>query len=364
MGGFMASSPSSDRRTFLRQASAMAAVPAAAGLLALNPPRDAEAATPAYTLPDYAPVPTSALGPSVNESGYFVGHVGGNVYWVTDGFYQAMFLTTTDGVVLVDAPPTIGRNLVRAIEGITSARRLPARVTHLVYSHSHADHIGAASIFGGGVTRVAHSETRRLLKAARDSNRPLPDVTFEEHYELRVGGERLALSYHGPNHSPDNIFIGVPSAATLMVVDVIFPGWVPFKNLAESQDIPGWIAAHDAVLATPWQTLIGGHLGRLGTRTDVALQRDYVHDLATSTHATLGTLDPAPFFAKYGPTGNAWAIFKSYLDTAAEQAAASIVAKYSGRLAAADVFTTSNAAAMVNSARIDADILGPFGVHP
>ncbi|MDT5026202.1 MAG: hypothetical protein QOE61_2628, partial [Micromonosporaceae bacterium] len=165
----------------------------------------------------------------------------------------------------MDAPPTIGRNLLRAIEDVARANHRPSRVTHLVYSHSHADHIGAASIFGSDVTRIAHSETKRLLKAARDANRPLPNITFDERYELYVGGERLELSYHGPNHSPDNIFIHVPSVAALMVVDILFPGWVPFKNLAESQGIPGWIAAHDAMLATPWRALIGGHLGRLGT---------------------------------------------------------------------------------------------------
>ncbi|MGI5239241.1 MBL fold metallo-hydrolase [Dactylosporangium sp. CA-139066] len=362
----MTSLSKSDRRTFLRQASVVAAVPAAAGLLALNLPGNAYAAPAAAAdaLPDYAPVPPGAFGPAVNASGYFVGPVAGNLYWVTDGFYQSMFLTTAEGVVVVDAPPTIGRNLLRAIEEVTSARRRPSRVTHLVYSHSHADHIGAAAIFGNGVKRVAHTETKRLLGAARDANRPLPTITFDDCYQLRVGGELLELSYHGPNHSPDNIFISVPSAATLMVVDVVFPGWVPFKNLAESQDIPAWIAAHDTVLAMPWQTLVGGHLGRLGTRADVTLQRDYVNDLASSTRATLGALDPTPFFAKYGPTGNAWAIFKSYLDAAAEQAAAPVVAKYTGRLAATDVFTTSNAAAMVNSMRIDADVLGSFAVHP
>ncbi|MEU8355444.1 MBL fold metallo-hydrolase [Nonomuraea sp. NPDC048882] len=362
----MTSSPtSSDRRAFLRRASVAAAVPAAAGLLGLSLPRAASAASAAAgELPDYAPVPAGALGPAVNESGYFVERVRGNLYWVTDGFYQAMFLTTTEGVVVVDAPPTIGRNLLRAIEEVTEARHRPSRVTHLVYSHSHADHIGAASIFGSGVTRVAHSETKRLLKTARDANRPLPAVTFDDRHELRVGGERLVLTYHGPNHSPDNIFIHVPSAATLMVVDVIFPGWVPFKNLAESQDIPAWIAAHDTVLASSWSTLVGGHLGRLGRRSDVTLQRDYVRDLSSSTRATIGKLDPTPFFAKYGPTGNAWAVFRSYLDAAAAQAAAPVVAKYSGLLAGADVFTTSNAAALVNSARIDQGVLGAFGIHP
>ncbi|MDW5329932.1 MBL fold metallo-hydrolase [Plantactinospora sp. KLBMP9567] len=314
-------------------------------------------------LPDYAPVPADAFGPAVNESGYFVGRVRGDLYWVTDSFYQAMFLTTTDGVVVVDAPPTIGRNLLRAIEEVTRARQRPAHVTHLIYSHSHADHIGAASIFDRRVTRIAHARTKGLLKVARDPNRPVPNVTFEDSYTLRVGGERMQLSYHGPNHSPDNIFIRVPSAQTLMVVDVIFPGWAPFQNLAESQDIPAWIAAHDTVLATPWHTLIGGHLGRLGTRADVLLQRDYVQELVASTQAVIGALDPTPFFVKYGATGNAWAIFKAYLDAAAGQAAAPVIAKYTGRLAAADVFTTSNAAALVNSTRIDAGNLGPFGTH-
>ena len=65
-------------------------------------------AVSADALPDYAPVPRSALGPAVNDQGYYVGRVERNLYWVTDGTYQSAFLTTPDGVVLLDAPPTIG----------------------------------------------------------------------------------------------------------------------------------------------------------------------------------------------------------------------------------------------------------------
>ena len=56
-------------------------------------------------LPDYAPIPRSALGPALNDQGYYVGRVERNLYWVSDGVYQAAFLTTADGVVLFDAPP-------------------------------------------------------------------------------------------------------------------------------------------------------------------------------------------------------------------------------------------------------------------
>lgn len=46
-------------------------------------------ATDASTgLPDFAPIPSGAYGPALNPAGYFVGCVDGNLYWVTDGFYQ------------------------------------------------------------------------------------------------------------------------------------------------------------------------------------------------------------------------------------------------------------------------------------
>ena len=63
-------------------------------------------ATDTSVLPDYAPVPRSALGPALNEQGYYVGRVERNLYWITDGTYQSAFLTTSDGVVLLDAPPS------------------------------------------------------------------------------------------------------------------------------------------------------------------------------------------------------------------------------------------------------------------
>src|SRR5712675_1995332 len=109
--------------------------------------------------PVYAPVPQSAMGPAVNQLGYHVGRVERNLYWVTDGTYQAAFLTTTDGVVLFDAPPTIGNNLQRAIDQIASANGVSNQVTSLVHSHHHADHAGAASLFEGGV-RIGRAETR------------------------------------------------------------------------------------------------------------------------------------------------------------------------------------------------------------
>src|SRR2546427_9760629 len=107
----------------------------------------AAGASSAADLPDYAPVPQSALGPALNDQGYYVGRVERNLYWVTDGVYQAAFLTTPDGGVLFDAPPSIGHNLQRAIDEIAQANGVSNKVTHLGHTHHHADHGGASSHF-------------------------------------------------------------------------------------------------------------------------------------------------------------------------------------------------------------------------
>jgi glyoxylase-like metal-dependent hydrolase (beta-lactamase superfamily II) len=356
--------PSASRRTFLAGTGAAAGATAVAGLL-VGPLSGTAGAAQSACPPErkFAPIPKSALGPPVNADGYFVGQIKGDLYWVTDSFYTVMFLTTQDGVVLVDAPPTIGHNLLRAIGAVTQANGRPSKVTHLVYSHSHSDHIGASILFGSDVVRIGHRECRTLLLRDNDPNRPPPTVTFEDHHTLTVGGQTLELAYHGPNHTPDTIFIWAPAQQTLMLVDVIFPRWVPWKQLAVSQDIPDWIKAQGVALSYPWQTLVAGHLGRLGTRADAELQIAYVADLLAGARATINSLNPAPLFKRYGD--NAWAIFKVYLDEASAQIAAPVTAKYLGKLAAADVFTVSNAFTVFEFAvREDGGMLGPFGIHP
>ncbi len=311
-------------------------------------------------LPDYAPVPRSALGPALNEQGFYVGRVERNLYWITDGVYQSAFLTTRDGVVLLDAPPTIGHNIQRAVDQIAAENGVSNKVTHLVYSHHHADHGGASSLFDKSVTRIGHDETRRLLLRDNDPARPAPDETFQDRRTLEIGGERIELAWLGSNHSPDNIYIHLPDHDTLMLIDIVNVGWAPIGVANLSEDIPGYIDAPAKALAFPWKHFIGGHLGKLGTRADVTLHQEYMADIVANVKLAIGTVDPTRYFQKYGE--NVWAGVKGYLDEVADVAAAPVVAKYTGVLAAADVYTASTTFWVMESIRLD---LG-FGsqVHP
>jgi hypothetical protein len=77
-----------------------------------------------------------------------------------------------------------------------------------------------------------------------------------------------------------------------------------------------------------------------------------------------GPLDDSEGLECAGRQRRAWAIFKTYLAAAAQQAAEPIVTKYLDKLSGADVFTVDNAYTLFESLRIDAGTLGPFGIRP
>ena len=100
-----------------------------------------------------------------------------------------MFLVYDDGVVVVDAPPPFAQHIRSAIAEVTNKP-----ITHVIYSHSHIDHIGGTSSLGGQPVILAQEETKRLLARAKDPSRPLPTVTFADRYTLKVGSQVLELS--------------------------------------------------------------------------------------------------------------------------------------------------------------------------
>jgi hypothetical protein len=153
-----------------------------------------------------------------------------------------------------------------------------------------------------------------------------------------------------------------PDHDTLVLVDIVNSGWVPIYNLNLSEDVPGYIGAPEQAMEYPWSHFIGGHLGRLGTRDDLVLHQQYIADIVESSYAALASIDPTPYFMKYG--ANVWAGVGGYLDAVTAEAAAPVIAKYTGVLGAADVpaFTTSTTFSILQSIRLD---LGTGSqVHP
>lgn len=296
----------------------------------------------------YMDVPASAMGPAIDPNkGYRLQELGSGLYMITDNAYQSMFLVYNQGVVVVDAPPGYAAHIHQAIAEVSDKP-----ITHIIYSHSHIDHIGGAKALGGHPVIIAHEETLRLLKRAADPNRPLPTVTFSDKYTLRVENQVLELSYHGNAHEPGNIFIYAPTQRVLMVVDVVFPGWMPWRRFALAQDIPGYFAQVEEIRKMDWDTFVGGHVARTGTHADVDVQTAFNRDVKQAAAAALATTKPGEGLNPLDKA-NPWAAFDNYIDRVAAQCVNTLTPKWSTKLAGFDVYIWDQCYAMEQSLRIE-----------
>jgi glyoxylase-like metal-dependent hydrolase (beta-lactamase superfamily II) len=344
-------------RTVLILAGICASAVAAYGQSSANS-APGEAGEPYPNMPSIAPigvriakypdVPASALGPAIDPAkGYRLQDLGSGLYMITDNAYQSMFLVYDRGVVVIDAPPGYAAHIRQAIAGVSDKP-----ITHVIYSHSHIDHIGGAKALGGHPIIIAQDETLRLLKRAADPNRPLPTVTFSDKYALRVGNQVLELSYHGNAHEPGNIFIYAPAQRVLMVVDVVFPGWMPWRRFALAQDIPGYFAQVEEIRKMDWDTFVGGHVARTGTHADVDVQAEFNNDVKQASATALATTKPGEGLNPLDKN-NPWAFFDQYIDRVAAQCVNSLTPKWSTKLAGFDVYIWDQCYAMEQSLRIE-----------
>ncbi len=86
-------------------------------------------------------------------------------------------------------------------------------------------------------------------------------------------------------------------------------------------------------------------------RDDVTLHQQYMADIAESSRKAIDSADLTRYFEKYGE--NVWPAFKGGLDEMVATAAAPVIEKYTGMLAAADVFTESTTFQVMQSIRLD-----------
>jgi glyoxylase-like metal-dependent hydrolase (beta-lactamase superfamily II) len=315
------------------------------------------AGTPYSTQADYLPIPAGAMGtlfdPERLKKGYVTQQIGDGIHYVTSGAYDAMFVQTGNGVIVVDTPPLLGENMRRAVAEVTKEP-----VTHFIYSHWHKDHTGASGIWGPKVKYIGHQTTRDHLERWPDSS-PIPTETFEKDTTLDVNGVKLELSYKGQNHCEGNIFIYAPKQKVLAAIDIISPGWTPFKNCDASESFRGWVEAHDQILEYDFNAIVAGHCNRWGTREDAITAREYTNDMVTFSREALEQCGYMEILVRLG-FSNPWALWDNYFNEMTNYATKKVLTKTSSngqtwaqRLAGADVMTKYHVYCLIEAMRLE-----------
>jgi glyoxylase-like metal-dependent hydrolase (beta-lactamase superfamily II) len=329
-----------------------------ATVLAVSLSRSAAAQSPAgLVLPDYAAVPPAIKArilPVDPAKGYLVKPLKPDVYLITDGGYQSLFVTTGKGVILLDAPPSFGGKIVRAVSEVTKEP-----IVELVYSHSHLDHIsGAPDILKQvpGLTILAEEGVAEFLREKKDPRRPLPTETFTGDHTLKLGSATIEMKRGHWHSNEGDLYIYIPAAKVLMAIDTLPPGYAQFQDFDLTTDFHDYLGMFDKLLAYDFDVLVGGHLGFPGDRNDVQVAKDYTWDVYKTVKRIHDGTDQMKIIsqaaAKYG-WENKMALFRTLLDGVVDQCAREIEGRWSGRLASVDVYAPSHCHTALIYARWD-----------
>lgn len=251
-----------------------------------------------------------------------------NLYAITDlGGGNIAFLVTDEGIIVVDATylPSVARNLVSIIQKVSDKP-----IKYLILTHSHGDHINGIAGFPDDVKIIAHenltannmnfteARTANLaenvfpsylasLKTQMDStedknseeyqaleytyhvnneyfiglktiNFREPEITFDDKYELVLGGEKILLEYPGAGHTNDNIIVKFPRHNAIHTGDLIFNGAVPYVIAEHGANTHNWAKILEKLYTENFEYVIPGH-GELANKELFTVQAEYFNKL-------------------------------------------------------------------------------------
>ena len=280
------------------------------------------------------------------ETQLYVEEIEPNLFYVTGGIYQSAFLRTDEGVVVLDAPPSFAHKLPAIIA--ENAPGMP--ITHLIYSHGHTDHVGGSAVFGDaeGLEVVAPTKVAASLAEEGAPTILQPTMTYEDEYELTIGGEVIELKTATFHAEDEDVIIYLPKQKFLMAVDTITTGEVPFMNFGATTDVGEYLNMFDELLAYDFDYILSGHVSILGTRADVLENQEYAFDVQAAVLNGMQT-----FQQRVGETmaamefTNANLAYRSAIEQMRGECSAEIIDKWQGRLSVADVWADSHCETMI-----------------
>ena len=241
--------------------------------------------------------------------------------FLSEGLSNAFLISTPEGRIVVNTgmgfeAPVHKRNFDAVDDG-------PTR--YILFTQGHVDHVGGTDLFREEGTKVvahannqAHQADDARISAFRamrsgfafadviakafeyiqqnmgagisPQSRPTPDITFEDRYELELGGVRMELLWTPGGETTDSMVIWLPDHEVCFTGNLFSALFGHFPNLVtvrgdRYREALGFIESLERVLALEPELLLPGHggpvVGKETIREELTRLRDavrYVHD--------------------------------------------------------------------------------------
>jgi len=215
------------------------------------------------------PMLVSAQGPSMPLT---IKLLRGGVYWSSGGDGgNTGIIVGKGGVIVIDAKTTANsaRDMLAQIAKLT-----PEPITHVILTHSDADHVNGLAAFPKGLTIIAQEGCKKEIEESLSGPRPSPRESIPNHTVAKkevttIDGVRVQLLHWVPAHTSGDLITYLPDQKIVFVGDIIatmqtYTGIHPEKNGSSA----GWITTMKGIIALDADTFVPGH-GDLQTKADL-----------------------------------------------------------------------------------------------
>jgi glyoxylase-like metal-dependent hydrolase (beta-lactamase superfamily II) len=262
-----------------------------------------------------------------------------DIYRTRNGAWYGLFLTTSEGIVVVDP---ISTDFAKWLKTQLDERFPGVPVRYVIYSHSHWDHIEGGDVFAGTARFVAYEgllrnmdgryphmpgamvdrnnngqfEVDEIIAPAKahpgicgmpenffrthDRNSdghmtPVeyfaevhrPDIVYSDRMRIMLGGKAIELVHPGKNHANDGTVVLFPAQRVAFSAD--FPADALVRGSLRSlpsacgnfdqHPMTEWIRSYKAIESLDFDLLAGGHGDVPFKKADVTEARQFFEDL-------------------------------------------------------------------------------------
>ncbi len=207
---------------------------------------------------------------------------------------NAGFIVGDESVLVVDAHinPQMAQQIIDSVRRVTDKP-----IAFLVNTNYHGDHTFGNIAFPTSTTIIAHEATaagmanheveRQLMlqtvsgdtEALLGVELRLPDITFEDHLTINLGGRVVEVYHFGPGNTPGDTVVYEPATRTAWTGNLVISGSVPPMFETDAATYLKTITAFASELDV--KTIIPGHGVPADGAEQLAIYQAYLGDLLT-----------------------------------------------------------------------------------
>jgi len=230
-----------------------------------------------------------------------------SVYIIPDNFVRLVpnigIVVGANVILVVDTGLGIenGSRVYEVIKELSEDQKIYITITHY-----HPEHSLGVEGFGENVVFIASEKQNQEMKNGdRIKNQfsrqsditrdlinnapyPIPDILYEDNYELDLGGLTVQLMSVGPLHTEGDSIIFIEEELVLFSGDVIMGGIIPSID-QEHSSFDSWKTAIDRIAMLSPQFIIGSH-GDIGDQTLIDIWDSLISEISVtlSEYRSLG----------------------------------------------------------------------------